>query len=235
MKRHLLYLITVIIAGASVSCGNKTKTEARQQGIDTIPALIMQVKNTSRLYTAEYNIRKIVTHDDVIRLKGTLFNNDFNLRVPVGDRKIAIPMEATLKAYIDFGGFSEKNIERNGNKITVILPDPKVTLTGSKIDQKNIKEFVSLTRSHFTDAEMADYEMQGRAAIIASIPQLGITETARENAARVLIPMIEQMGFSQSDITITYRKQFGQDDIRILTGGMPEIITSPIVNAISNK
>jgi len=210
MKQYLLHITIVFIAIVSFSCSNNTGSEAPSKSIDTIPALIMQVKQTSRLYTAEYNIRKIVTHDDVIRLKGTLFNKDFDMPVPIGDRKIAIPMNAKLKAYIDFSEFSEKNIERNGNKITIILPDPRVTLTGSKIDQKNIKEFVSLTRSYFSDAEMSDYERQGRASIIASIPQLGIIETARENAARVLIPMVEQMGFGEKD------KQFGNGDINTL-------------------
>lgn len=216
MKQYLLHITIVFIAIVSFSCSNNTGSEAPSKSIDTIPALIMQVKQTSRLYTAEYNIRKIVTHDDVIRLKGTLFNKDFDMPVPIGDRKIAIPMNAKLKAYIDFSEFSEKNIERNGNKITIILPDPRVTLTDSKIDQKNIKEFVSLTRSYFSDAEMSDYERQGRASIIASIPQLGIIETARENAARVLIPMVEQMGFGEKDITVTYRKQFGNGDINTL-------------------
>lgn len=218
MRHHLLYFLAAFIAFSSYSCSKKHKTDVQYRNIDTIPALIMQVKQTSRLYTAEYNIRKIVTHDDVMRLKGTLLNQNFDLRMPIGDRKIAIPMNATLKAYIDFAGFSEKNIERNGDRITIILPDPKVTLTGSKIDQKNIKEFVSLTRSHFSDAEIADYEQQGRASIIASIPQLGIIETARENAARVLIPMIEQMGFDESDITVTFRKQFNDNDIKKMLG-----------------
>lgn len=218
MRHHLLYFLAAFIAFSSYSCSDKRKTDVQSRNIDTIPALIMQVKQTSRLYTAEYNIRKIVTHDDVMRLKGTLLNQNFDLRMPIGDRKIAIPMNATLKAYIDFTGFSEKNIERNGDRITIILPDPKVTLTGSKIDQKNIKEFVSLTRSHFSDAEIADYEQQGRASIIASIPQLGIIETARENAARVLIPMIEQMGFDESNITVTFRKQFNDNDIKKMLG-----------------
>lgn len=216
MKHCLLYIMAAVIAISSHSCGNKTESEAPAQSIDTIPTLIMQVRQTSRLYTAEYNIRKIVTHDDVVRLKGTILNKDFNMRMPIGDRKIAIPMQATLKAYIDFSGFSEKNIERNGDRITIILPDPKVKLTGSKIEQKNIKEFVSITRSYFSDSEMSEYEKQGREAIIASIPQLGIIETARENAARILIPLIEQMGFDESNITVTFRKQFGGNDINTL-------------------
>ena len=197
------------MAVAFVLCGctqrKEAKPKAEYRAIDTIPMLIMQVQKCSRLYTAEYNIHKIVTYDDIVRLKGSVLKRDFNVKLPLGDRKIAIPMDATLKAYIDFEGFSERNIERRGNKITVILPDPKVALTSSKVDHKNTKEYVSFTRSHFTDA-----------SIIASIPRLGIIETARDNAARVLIPMIKQMGYAESDITIAFRKDFTERDISVL-------------------
>ena len=208
------------MAVAFALCGctqrKEAKPSAEYRAIDTIPMLIMQVQKCSRLYTAEYNIHKIVTYDDIVRLKGSVLKRDFNVKLPLGDRKIAIPMDATLKAYIDFEGFSERNIERRGNKITVILPDPKVALTSSKVDHKNTKEYVSFTRSHFTDAEMASFEQQGRASIIASIPRLGIIETARDNAARVLIPMIKQMGYAESDITIAFRKDFTEPDISVL-------------------
>jgi hypothetical protein len=161
-------------------------------------------------------VHKIVTHDDVIRLRGQLLKQDFNLKVPLGDRKIAIPMDATLKAYIDFTQFSEKNVERHGEKITIVLPDPKVTLTSSKIDQKSIREFVALSRAHFSDAEMANYEQQGRQAIITSIPELHIIDHAKANAARVLVPMLTQLGYREEDITIAFRKDFSPYDIRRL-------------------
>lgn len=209
-------MVAMFIVLCSCSRGAKTADGPAARGIDTVPMLIMQIQKHSRLYTAEYNIHKIVTHDDVLRLKGTVFGRQLNMRLPLGDRKIAIPMDARLKAYIDFENFSEKNIERQGDRITIVLPDPKVVLTGSRIDRKNVKEFVSLTRSRFSDAEMADYEQQGRAAIIASIPSLGIIETAQENAARVLVPMIEQMGYREENITVAFRKQFGERDLDIL-------------------
>ena len=122
-------------------------------------------------------------------------------------------MDATLKAYIDFSQFSEKNIERSGNKITIILPDPKVTMTSSKIDQKSIREYVALTRAHFSDAEMTNYEQQGRAAIMQSIPELGIIDLAKTNAARVLVPMFVQLGFKEENITVAFRKDFNQNNI----------------------
>jgi hypothetical protein len=202
----------------ATGCHNsgKESEQVTYQSIDTVPMLIMQIQKCSRLYTAEYHIHKIVTHDDVVKLRGSLLKQDFNIKLPLGNRKVAIPMDATLKAYIDFGSFSERNIERHGNKITIYLPDPKVMLTSSKIDQKAIKEYVGLTRAHFSDEEMTSYEQQGREAIIASIPRLGIIELAQENAARTLVPLIEQMGYQEQDITIAFRKNYGMGDIQRL-------------------
>ncbi|SFC56858.1 Protein of unknown function [Xylanibacter ruminicola] len=173
---------------------------------DTVPMLILQVQKCSKLYTAEYRVHKIVTHDDALRLKGQLMSKQFNLKVPLADRKIAIPMDAKIKAYIDFSEFSEQNIERSGNQITIILPDPQVVMTSSKIDQKNVKQYVGLTRAHFSDEELANYQQQGREAILQSIPDMGIEETARANAAKVLVPMLTQLGYEEQDITIAFRK-----------------------------
>ncbi|MBP3510977.1 MAG: DUF4230 domain-containing protein [Prevotella sp.] len=216
MKHSILYIVAFFLLFFSCSHDNEAPEAAPEAAVDTVPAMVVQIRKHSRLYTAEYNVHKIVTHDDVMRLKGNLLGRPFDVKMPVGDRKIAIPMDARLKAYIDFSGFSEENIERSGDRITIVLPDPKVVLTATRIDRQNVREYVSLTRSRFTDAEMSSYESQGRAAIIAAIPEMGIIETARENAARVLVPMISQMGYDEKNITVTFRKEFGAADIRTL-------------------
>jgi hypothetical protein len=216
-----LIIAVVVIVGGLYFCGDwrlQSDDEARQeaaiaQGIDTVPMLIMQVQKCSKLYTAEYRVHKIVTHDDALRLKGSLLKKQFDIKVPMADRKIAIPIDAKLKAYIDFSDFSEENIERDGRKITIVLPDPQVTMTSSKIDQKNVRQYVALTRSDFSDAELADYQRQGRQAIIESIPKMGILESAQRNAAKVLVPMLKELGYAEEDITIAFRKQYGPKDI----------------------
>ena len=115
-------------------------------------------------------------------------------------------MDATIKAYIDFSNFSEQNVERDGDRITILLPDPQVVLTSSKINRNEIREYVGLTRSHFSDKELTGYEQQGREAILKSIPGLGIEETARENAARVLVPLLTDMGYDERNVTIAFRR-----------------------------
>ena len=219
-----LIIVLGVIVGGLFFCGDwrlQSDDDAKQeaaiaQGIDTVPMLIMQVQKCSKLYTAEYRVHKIVTHDDALRLKGSLLKKQFDIKVPMADRKIAIPMDAKLKAYIDFSNFSEENIERDGRKITIVLPDPQVTMTSSKIDQKNVRQYVALTRSDFSDAELADYQQQGRQAIIESIPKMGILESAQRNAAKVLVPMLKELGYAEEDITIAFRKQFGSKDVEKL-------------------
>lgn len=203
-------VLLLMVIGLVFSCHSKKQPPNIQaglaQGVDTVPMLIMQVQKCSKLYTAEYRVHKIITHDDALRLKGHLMSKSFNVKVPLADRKIAIPMDAKIKAYIDFSEFSEKNVERRGNKITIVLPDPQVVMTSSKINQQHVKQYVGLTRAHFSDEELANYQQQGREAILQSIPDMGIEETARANAAKVLVPMLTQLGYAESDITIAFRR-----------------------------
>lgn len=205
-----LTLALLVVMG----CGGRASGDAAQ--VDTLPMLVMQIQKCSRLYTTEYRIHKIVTHDDVVRLRGRVFSTDYDFPLPVGERKVAIPMDATLKAYIDFADFSASQISREGDRITVTLPDPRVVMTESKIDQEGIREYVALMRSHFSDRELSAYEQQGREAILQSIPDLGIIEAARLSAARLLIPLIVQLGYDERNITIVFRPDLKTDDIRHL-------------------
>ena len=213
MKKYTLILSLLLCLTA---CHHEKQAETPPPPVDTLSVLVTQIQQCSRIYTTAYQIHKVVTHDDVIRLKGSFLAQSFNIKMPLGDRKIAIPMDATLKAYIDMSQFSQSNVEKENGKIIITLPDPQVVMTSSRIDQKNIKEYVGLVRSHFTDAEMSNYEQQGRAAIIESILQLGIIPTAQENAARVLVPLITQMGYREEDIIIQFRKEYGVRDIQSL-------------------
>ncbi|WP_025072096.1 DUF4230 domain-containing protein [Hoylesella timonensis] len=210
-----LHLILFSIFMLCCSC-SRHKTEQETVNIDTIPMMVMQIQKCSKLYTAEYKVHKIITHDDKMKLNGSFMKKDFSINLPLGSRKIAIPMDATLKAYIDFADFNEDNVKRQGDKIEIILPDPHVTLTSTRINHDEIKQYVALTRSRFSDEELSSYERQGREAIIKDIPSMGMMDMARESAARTLIPMIEQMGFEESNITISFRKHYTLNDIKSL-------------------
>ena len=214
MNRLYFNFLIVFAALAVAGCSRKQTPRQQPEYVDTIPMLVMQVQKCSRLYTAEYKMHKIITHDDEIRMKGKFLNQDYHVALPMGSRKIAIPIDATVKAYIDLSSFSEKNVRRVGDKIDVTLPDPRIEMTSSRINHGEIRKYVALTRQNFSDKEMAGYEQQGRQAIINDIPQTGIMEMAKESAARVMVPFFVGMGFNEKDITISFRKDFSDNEIK---------------------
>ena len=90
MKQFILLLATLgTLSALSMSCRDKTTEQPEAIVTDTVPPLFMQIQKTSRLYTTEYHIHKIVTHDDVVRLKGNLLKQDFDIPLPLGERKVA--------------------------------------------------------------------------------------------------------------------------------------------------
>ena len=213
MKITFCFVIVLCLSLLSACRGKETKAEAVR--VDTL-SLVMQVKECARLYTAEYEVHKLVLKDDPLRVKGNLFQRTVDVKVPIGERKVMIPLDVTLKAYIDFTGFGEKNVLRSGDRIVVTLPDPRVVVTSSRINHDEVKQFVSLTRSDYTSAELADFTRQGEDEILASVPQLGILEMARENAAHVLVPMLTRLGYDERNIVISFRKDFTTADMPLL-------------------
>jgi hypothetical protein len=213
MKTTFYFVIVLCLSLLSACRGEETQAEAVR--VDTL-SLVMQVKECARLYTAEYEVHKLVLKDDPLRVKGNLFQRAFDVKVPIGERKVMIPLDVTLKAYIDFTGFGEKNVLRSGDRIVVTLPDPRVVVTSSRINHDEVKQFVSLTRSDYTSAELADFTRQGEDEILASVPQLGILEMARENAAHVLVPMLTRLGYDERNIVISFRKDFTTADMPLL-------------------
>lgn len=199
----LLFLIT--------GCGHQTK-DVEKPTVDTIPMMVMQIQKCSRLYTTEYQLRKIVTYGDSVSINGSFLHQDFKIDLPMGRRKVAIPMTANVKAYIDFSNFSEKNIKKHDGKIEIILPDPEFIMTSTQVNHAGIKKKVSVLRKNFSDEEITRLQQQGRNDMIKSLPKLGIMENARQNAARQIFPIIEQMGYSSDDVTITFRKKFTWND-----------------------
>lgn len=205
MRHLIIYTCVCAMLVMMASCKGDNAQPVTEERIDTIPMMLQQIQQCSKLYTAEYKVHKIVTHDDVIGLSGKALGKDFSLKLPsLGKRKVAIPIDATLKAYIDMSAVKAEDIRRDGDKIEIILPKPHVVMTSSSIDHEGVKQYVAVLRRNFSDEELSNYEAQGRKAIIADIPKLKIPEMAKASAARMLIPIVSRMGFRQENVTITF-------------------------------
>ena len=223
--RKIYYIMCATLCSiVLLACGEKKAKEATEdetktaktERVDTMQMLVMQVQKCSKLYTTEFHVHKIVTHDDQLALKGKLFSKDYNINLPLGKRKVAIPVDATMKAYVDFADFSKANVRRDSTHIEIVLPDPHIVLTSSRINHEDVKEYVALMRRDFTDDELANYEQQGRNAIIKDMANSDIIERARAGAANTLVPLLRQMGFEEEHITVTFRKDFTPKEIEQL-------------------
>ena len=214
MKRIIPLLILAVLLGAS--CAKEKNAPENGNAADSLALLVTGIQKCSRLYTTECHVHKIITHKDKVKSNFTILNQQISLDVPVGVRKIAIPIDAVLKAYVNFDGFSEKNVQRNGDKITITLPDPEIVLTSAKVDHAEMKSYVPLLRGNFSDEEMAGYISEGRETIIRAIPELNLIENARKSAASQLVPMIVALGYTDKNITIAFRKNFTESDLRTI-------------------
>lgn len=214
--RFLLMALPALLCCCSRQGGRSSATTADDSTsvVDTA-TLVMKVSRTSRLYTAEYKVHKIVTHEDVKHLKATLLGQEYDTKLSLGERKVAIPIDVTLKAYIDFSSFHERQIERSpdGRTLHVILPDPKVIVTSSKIDHASTRQYTALLRSDFSDAELKEFTRQGVESVLRAVPQMGILETARQSAAATLIPIFSALGYEPEQIVVTFRKEFTERDL----------------------
>ena len=209
-KRTLFIALCFVLLTAFAACSQQAEAPQTEEQTDTTANMVARIRQCSRLYTTEYQIHKIVACQSSREISGLGLR--LNLDV-FGDRKIIIPMDATLKGYIDFSHFTEANIERQGERLVITLPDPEVMLTATKIDQKGVRQFVSGFRDKFSDAEQTAFEAQGRQAIIEEIPRLHIEQSAREGAVRLLVPLLVQMGFQEQNITINFRTEFAPSEL----------------------
>lgn len=209
------FCLAIVLLACSCT-GEKTEDGT---GVDSVAVedtvdLVLMVSQTSRLHTAEYQVHKIITHSDVKRLKATVMGHEFDTQLTLGDRKIAIPIDVTLQAYIDFAGFTEKNVVKKDSFLYITLPDPRIVISSSKVDNEGIRTQVGILRSNFSDAEMTSFAQQGSASILHAVPQMGIIESARSNAALLLFSLLADMGYDREHIVVTFRKEFGENDLQ---------------------
>lgn len=97
-----LFLFVPLLMG----CRHQNVSKPQETVTDTTAMMVYQIQHCAKLYTQEYKLRKIVVYDDTAALTGHLLGQNFKMDLPLGKRRIAIPMTATAQASIDFSHFS---------------------------------------------------------------------------------------------------------------------------------
>ena len=197
--------MVVLLLSSPPEGGGTEGASGISEASPTVEEIVNEVRGMDRLYVAEYVVHKLVTADDIRTLELHWMGMDMKIPAALGDRKIAIPMEAVLKAYVDFDSLTADDIVIGDapRTLTVTLRQPAVELTASKINHAEIREYTSFTRMKFSDEEMASLEKQGREVILRAIPDMGITGRARKNAQCLLKPILMKLGFEK--VTVEFK------------------------------
>lgn len=223
---RLLYIFscvvsTAIVLASAIACsgsgvGNGTENEhnaASSASSKPQPASIATtIARQGRLYTSLCQVHKVVLFTDEAQLKAPLID----VTIP-GDRKVAVPIDVTLKGYVDFSQISASNIEIQDSLCCITLPDPRVEITSSKIDHAAVRQYVSMTRSNFSDGDINRLAAQGEDSIASHLTAYGIVERSRESCVRTIMPMLTKMGYSEQNVVIRFRKDFNNKELRALT------------------
>jgi len=200
------------------ACGNGGSDRPSGPSVpaaDTLQLIARQVEHVARLYTTEYRIHKIVTQSDEPRLQGSILGQEVDWKLPAAERHIALPIDVTVKAYIDFAGFSRQQVRRDGTRLVVTLPDPVIVVTAAKIDNKALRQYTDLFGTRYSDDEMLALARQGEDSIRANIDRADILKTARQSGAQTLLPMLRRMGFSENDVTLEFRSDLRPTDLKL--------------------
>jgi hypothetical protein len=207
MKRYVW--IAFVLAFSFSGCFLEKSPEER--GADVVAS----VSKCARLYTVQYNVRKVLTHQDFSEVELKLFWEKISIPIP-GERKIILPMDATVKAYIDFADFSSKDVSVVGDKITITLPSPKIEMTSSKIDYENEKQFLSWNRFKFSEPERESLLKKGREKVLDDMKGTDILERSQVGAYNALLPLVMAAGFDRENITIRFSDDVSGKPVKAL-------------------
>lgn len=151
--------------------------------------VILSLKEINQLVTAEYVVNKIIKA------------SDDNTWYKIGDRKILITCEASLKAGIDFSTINTSQIDIRNKKISLTLPH--ATLFSLNIKPEDIKvayEEIGMLRSSFSAQERDMLTVQAEKQIQQSADSLGILKTAETNARLFITQFLRNAGYEDIEV-----------------------------------
>lgn len=162
---------------------------------------VLSLKEMSELATVEYTITKIIKAND----NKTWFK--------MGDRKILMSCEATIKAGIDLGKLSENDFSISDKKITIRLPYPKIISLNIPPEKLKVEyQEVSAFRDPFKSGERDALAAQAETQIKTSLEQLGILEQAKANTSLFVSNFLKQLGYE--NISISFANSSTQNTLQ---------------------
>lgn len=153
---------------------------------------VLSIREMGALATTQYTMTKMVkASDDKTWYK-------------LGDRKILISVEATVKAGIDLTALKKEDIQINGSAIRLLLPPPQVLTTNISPEKIKLEyEEVGPLRSEFAAADRMQLLQQAERQIRDAIPETGMLETNRRHTREWITRFCLQLGFEEVEVDFT--------------------------------
>ena len=184
--RNVSRLLLLVLSLMVFSACNKLEKQTLEQ-IDKL--------DVQEFSTVEYTFNKVIkASDDQTWYK-------------MGDRKIVFTAKATVKAGLRLDNFSAKDviIDARNKAITVNLPQPEIlSISMRPEDIREVWHHSSFLRQNFSAEEKEDLFRQGLDDIKKDIPNTGILDDARNNAALDMTNFFKQLGYEK--VTINFKE-----------------------------
>ncbi len=178
-----MYKLLFLLFFVAAACTSK---EPIPQGPD-----ILALKEISDLATVEYTITKIIKAND----NKTWFK--------VGNRKILMSCEGTIKAGVDLSLLTKDDFVINDTSINLRLPPPKIISLNIPPEKIKVEyQEIGVFRDPFKTQERDELAAQAENQIKNSLNELGILEQAKANTSLFVSNFLHQLGYR--NIIITY-------------------------------
>lgn len=182
MKRAINNILIGVLLSFCVACGDE----------DPIPMTVQRLSELSELSTVEYTISKVVKA-----------NNNDNILVLFGSKKILFTTTCHLKAGFDLGKMKEEDIQCHGKNIQITLPKAELLTMDMRPEETHLvySESTGL-RTEFTPEERNALIAQGETDIRKSVAKMGILKDAEINGKALLEQLLHELGYEGVSVTI---------------------------------
>ena len=147
--------------------------------------VIQQVQTLSQLITVKYVLEKVVVFEDV------KWSETF------GKSRVLMVAHGVVKAGVDLGQLTSKDVQISGKRILIVLPQARVT--DAYLDEKKtqiVERTTGLLRTFDKDLEQTARQ-QALDDIQRAARHNGILSDAEERARTQLAHLFHQLGFEQ--------------------------------------
>ena len=182
--RISVLIIILCFSLSAIKCSSKKESSNLQQ--------VLGLQKMSDMVTSEYVVTKIIKA------------NDDKTWYKLGDRKILMTCKASLVAGIDLSKLTEKDIQIDGENISITLPHAKLLYLNIKPeDIRTAYQDISAFRDNFSSQEKNELAAQAEKQIRSSADSLGIFVTAETNATLFINNFLQKEGFKNIRINFS--------------------------------